>query len=403
MNSNSLGQQNLTTTKPVVPPRTYVSKTLSNMAYSTEIGWKTSLFTDTPDLNYRHTFPNKNDDRSRSPRPFSEFTPEPMVSDEFVASIEPKPPENSYCLDLVGIDFSAGAIDSLANVNKMSSSLEDLGPTESPYPDISHAFREVRTAPYIPPQASSGYVYPNLQNAGPGYPASSNQLGHPFNNFSTNPFMPFVDRQFSNASTISSGYTLPRPMSVNEFGDFSVNNLSFNAENIGQAYNMPFTVMPQPPRNGDLIELNSIPTYEEHEYLSLQSFDPLYERSRKESMSRNKLDESAIYAYVDLPQRPPPPGFHLTKSESTDLAIADLQEWSSSDIDKPVSSNFGSTDHFYQSLTSSNEEPFYDNAETNLYEPLQRKDDDGSQQSLSCKLAKQVGFNGFCMFPRCII
>lgn len=288
------------------------------------------------------------------------------------------PSSSGFMADLQGIDFSSslqrnmfGTSGSLSSQNHLSSSLEDLvsKPMESGYPDISSAFRELRSemvtpnmmvAPpnYAPPgkifpsynsssggigygwnpclldpQANTPFIVPNNlmtpsgsstgstaggvspglssfqgngSYSGQGYPGnlssqpSTNVLGQPalggpFHGGILGGQMNENSPSYTLFPQMQSGLTRAASWTnIHDYSKPSKNDIGISIED---------SVLPQPQcqeeteeagSNVDLINLQQ--GFPEHEYLSLDFFDPLYERGRKQSIEVQNQNGALNYS-----------------------------------------------------------------------------------------------------------
>ncbi|KAL5007561.1 hypothetical protein ScPMuIL_016367 [Solemya velum] len=242
------------------------------------------------------------------------------------------PVTKTYSSELEGIDFTpSDPHQNLRDSRVYSSSAEDLRTSGSSntYPDIRHMFKDVQ-APSEPvsafnsrspvPLAScSGYgwnpfVYnPNTSVTDYSYTGYATSSIPPFSpapftpggayssqmmqNANRNPFLGYNNRpeslafesfvQETNASTNSPTNCLPRSQSCSDIGslDFEPND-----DDPGECKT-----------NGDLMQLDGGGTMEE-EYMSLDYFDPLYAKSRQDSISQHKYEGIPQFSFFETAQ-----------------------------------------------------------------------------------------------------
>ncbi|XP_070200165.1 phosphatidylinositol 4-phosphate 3-kinase C2 domain-containing subunit alpha-like [Littorina saxatilis] len=320
-------------------------------------------------------------------------------------SIEVSGNQSRFLEELQGIDFT-GTIPEASGLTvtqrSHSSSMEDLTPkpTDSIYPDISGAFRDLRTStakpPVYPVQAGYGAYPPNMGVGGgygwnaslydarssPAFGASSN-MG-PAVTTGTSP-VPGVPQTCVSAFPGNGGFqgnggasaAFPRA-GINGGASFYSGGLGFSG--LGQPANTFYGInsssgggamgnghpatsqflnlqvsMPKAASWGNMLELDRSgveglpaeggaeqtaeeaaeefdensdliefkPGLPEHEYLSLDFFDPLYERGRKESVSvhdnRQHYTFGEAFPTISGDKRPPPELRRHIRKESNEI------------------------------------------------------------------------------------
>ncbi|XP_067655094.1 phosphatidylinositol 4-phosphate 3-kinase C2 domain-containing subunit alpha-like [Haliotis asinina] len=266
---------------------------------------------------------------------------------------------SGFLADLDGLDFSDPGRQTFGK-ERRSSSLEDLpsSTSRSAYPDISGAFNEIRPNvygqqttmyPQIPnPNPTSSYGWnQNLFNKGyeqnntnsvPSYQAPAPPIGFvldvvppvPGVGCPGNPFAPPSGQGAWGGSTRVN--SLPRPASCGDVFDSAWKEVGVNDGGWAQFEQEQF-LQPSPAQSGsssgDLMNFHGEPVVE-YEYLSLDYFDPLYHRARKESVSVVPNETAFTFSFGDaFPS--------LTKAQAepqtpdTEKCINQLNEWASAD------------------------------------------------------------------------
>ncbi|XP_060064523.1 phosphatidylinositol 4-phosphate 3-kinase C2 domain-containing subunit beta-like, partial [Ylistrum balloti] len=256
--------------------------------------------------------------------------------------------ENFFCSDLAGIDFSS-ALNNEESFDSSQRNSSDKG--KKNYQEFRHVFCDTSSGTGIPnrpksdPQGAAGLQYgwnSNLFKNDPWQPFSTAAVdvrgpgtnpgvarGQPTGVWPTGPFPnqaigqnnfrtpeaqfgSFGSNQFSNLpvkSPVQSPSTfseidfntvvLPSPSagsnSVNpSHSSTNTNNLQnlFELDNISQ---WERDLAAEKPKSDDLMDFSPS---EEKEYLSLDSFDPLYERTRRESITESNSAKHQVPSYM---------------------------------------------------------------------------------------------------------
>ncbi|KAJ8299155.1 hypothetical protein KUTeg_023215 [Tegillarca granosa] len=301
----------------------------------------------------------------------------PLISLSPPGTLKPRIGEDgfqqiTYSMDLEGIDFSGSVENSLTDEKRsLSSSAENLPSSNKTalYPDISHAFKEVRqdeVAKYTNlshhqafPQPSHNFAFTSNSNNGlhygwnpeifigqtntannsgqqihvqnqpsfhnATYTGSEYQWGFHNNvkNASTNPFHQRPQSCFTNnfGSFVTDSNHIQRSSSHSEFEGLrsepnpSIQNNDMSFDPYSEFENGNFSpVEGKPPRARKSSDLMEFSGPSETEYMSLDCFDPLYEKARRESVSSK--DSLPQYSFSEPIMSPGSTGTVGTKYEN---------------------------------------------------------------------------------------